>query len=231
MLSCSFSIKLSEINRMNVQRSSSASQVTQMAKNLSAMQETWIQCLGWVDPLEKGMATHPSIPSWEIPWTEEPSESHSVISNSFRLHGLWNSPGQNPGVGAFPFSRGSSQPRNQAGVSALPMDSLPAEPQGKPKNTGVGSLSLLQQIFLTQESNQGLLHCKQILYQLSYEGSPICIFYHIKKKNDLVNSTMFIKFELQKFRVITKISHLCFEMICFKLEDNVPLAMNIKQEP
>ena len=52
------------------------------------------------------------------------------------------------------------------------VDSLPAEPQGKPKNTGVGSLSLLQQIFLTQELNWGLLHCWQIIYQLSYEGSP-----------------------------------------------------------
>ena len=46
--------------------------------------------------------------------------------------------------------------------------SLPAEPQGKPKNTGVGSLSLLQWVFLTQEPNQGLLHCRWILYQLSY---------------------------------------------------------------
>ena len=55
----------------------------------------------------------------------------------------------------------------------LQADSLPAEPQGKPKNTGVGSPSLLQQIFLTQESNQGLLHCRRILYQLSYEGSPV----------------------------------------------------------
>ena len=52
------------------------------------------------------------------------------------------------------------------------MDSLPAEPEGKPKNTGVGSLSLLQKIFPTQESNQGLLHCRQILYQLSYQGNP-----------------------------------------------------------
>ena len=49
------------------------------------------------------------------------------------------------------------------------MDSLPAELQGKPKNTGVGSLLLLQQIFPTQESNQGLLCCRRILYQLSYE--------------------------------------------------------------
>ena len=54
----------------------------------------------------------------------------------------------------------------------LQVDSLPAEPLGKPKNTRVGSLSLLQRIFPTQESNWGLLHCRQILYQLSYKGSP-----------------------------------------------------------
>ena len=53
------------------------------------------------------------------------------------------------------------------------LDSLPTELPGKPKNTGMGSLSLLQGIFLTQELNWGLLHCRQILYQLSYEGSPI----------------------------------------------------------
>ena len=47
---------------------------------------------------------------------------------------------------AFLFSRGSSQPMNPT----LQVDSLPAESQGKPKNTGVGSLSLLQQIFLIQ---------------------------------------------------------------------------------
>ena len=40
------------------------------------------------------------------------------------------------------------------------------------QNTGVGSLSLLQGIFLTQESNRGLLHCRQILYQLNPKGSP-----------------------------------------------------------
>ena len=50
-------------------------------------------------------------------------------------------------------------------------DSLPAELPGKLKNTGVGSQSLLQGIFLTQESNEGLLHCRQILYQLNYQGS------------------------------------------------------------
>ena len=51
-------------------------------------------------------------------------------------------------------------------------DSLPAEPPGKPKNTGAGSLSLLQQIFPTQELNQGLLNSRRLLYQLSYQGSP-----------------------------------------------------------
>ena len=54
----------------------------------------------------------------------------------------------------------------------LQTDFLPSEPPGKPKNTGVGSLSLLQGIFPTQESNWGLLNCRQILYQLSYLGSP-----------------------------------------------------------
>ena len=43
----------------------------------------------------------------------------------------------------------------------------------EPKNTGVGSLSLLQGIFPTQGSNQGLLHCRPILYQQSHQGSPV----------------------------------------------------------
>ena len=43
-----------------------------MVKNLPAMQNTWVQSLSWVDPLEKGMATHCSILAWRIPWTEEP---------------------------------------------------------------------------------------------------------------------------------------------------------------
>ena len=73
---------------------------------------------------------------------------------------------------AFPFSRDLPNPGIESRCPALQADSLPAEPQGKPKNTGVGSLSLLQQIFPTQELNWGLLHCRQILYQLRYQGSP-----------------------------------------------------------
>ena len=52
----------------------------------------------------------------------------------------------------------------------LLVDSCPWNSPGQ--NTGVGSISLLQQIFLTQESNQDLLHCRQILYHLSHQGSP-----------------------------------------------------------
>ena len=76
---------------------------------------------------------------------------------------------------AFPFSRDplvDPNPGIEPRSPALQSDSLSTEPQGEPKNTGVGSLSFLQRIFSTQESNQGLLHCRQILYQLSYQGSP-----------------------------------------------------------
>ena len=69
------------------------------------------------------------------------------------------SPGDLPNPGIKPRS------------PTLQADSLPAEPQRKPRNTGVGSLSLLQQIFPAQESDWCLLHCRQILYQLSYQGS------------------------------------------------------------
>ena len=55
-------------------------------------------------------------------------------------------------------------PGNKPGSPALQADSFPAEPQGKPKNIGVGSLSLLQQIFPSQELNQGILHCRWILF-------------------------------------------------------------------
>ena len=73
---------------------------------------------------------------------------------------------------AFPFSTRSSQARIEPRSPALQADSLPAEPQEKLRNTGVGNLALLQRIFLTQELSWGLLHCRRILYHLSYQGSP-----------------------------------------------------------
>ena len=60
----------------------------------------------------------------------------------------------------------------------MQMDSLPSKPPGKLENTGVGNLSFLQGIFLTQELNQGILHCRRILYQLSYQESPTLTIYY-----------------------------------------------------
>ena len=57
-----------------------ASLVAQLVKNLPAMQETWVQSLGWEDPLEEGMATHSNILDWRIPWTEEPGGLQSIGS-------------------------------------------------------------------------------------------------------------------------------------------------------
>ena len=47
-------------------------------KNLLANQETWVRSLGWEETLEKGKATHSSIPAWRIPWAEEPGEPQSM---------------------------------------------------------------------------------------------------------------------------------------------------------
>ena len=105
------------------------------------------------------------------------SESRSVVSDSLRLHELyspWNSPGQNTRVGSLSLPQGIFPTQGlNLGLPSLQADSLPTETQEKPKNTGVGSLSLLQRIFPTQKSKQGLLHCRQILYQLRYQGSQV----------------------------------------------------------
>ena len=67
----------------------------------------------------------------------------------------------------IPCSRESSQPKSPV----LQTHSLPSAPPEKPKSTGVDSLSLLEGNFQTQKRNQGLLHGRQILYQLCYPGS------------------------------------------------------------
>ena len=104
---------------------------------------------------------------------------------------------------AIPFSRGSSQPRNRTQVSCTAGFSLQAEPQGKPKNTGMGSLSLLQGIFRTPELNRGLLYCRQILYQLSYQGN-----YKLKfsfKKCDL--QCLLHRFGVKSFTILSHIKY------------------------
>src|SRR5574337_1118862 len=116
------------------------------------------------------------------PWT--------IQSMEFSRPEYWSgypfpSPGDLPNPGIEPRS------------STLQADCLPAEPQGKPKNTGVGSLSFLQWIFPTQEWNQGLLHCRRILYQPSYKGSP-CFFPNIS------TSYLSLSLSLSSFSVETK---------------------------
>ena len=105
--------------------------------------------------------------------------SHSVVSDSLSPYGLWPARHLCP----WGFSRQEywselpclppGNTPHHLGIKprspALQVDSLPSEPPGKTKNTQVGSLSILQGIFPTQELNWGLLHCRWILYQLSYQ--------------------------------------------------------------
>ena len=56
----------------------------QRLKCLPAVWETWVQSLGWEDPLEKEMATHSSTLAWRIPWTEEPGRLQSMGSQRVR---------------------------------------------------------------------------------------------------------------------------------------------------
>ena len=105
------------------------------------------------------------------PWTVA---CQAPLSMGFIRQGYWSGlpcspPGDlpNPGI----------QPRSPT----LQAYSLPNEPPGRPRNTGVGSLSLLQGIFPIQELNWGLLHCRRIPYQLSYWGSPLLFKFRILK--------------------------------------------------
>ena len=121
-----------------------------------------------------------------------------------RLLYPWDSPGKNAVLGCYALLQGIFPTQGLSPGSYTAGDSLPSEPPGKPKNTGVGSLSLLQGIFVTQELNWGLLRIRQILYQLSHQGSlPVTIsagktnFWHkspsasiFKKCRDLHGSLM-----------------------------------------
>ena len=61
-----------------------ASLIAQLVKTLPAVQETWVRSPGCEDPLEEGMATHSSILTWRIPWTEEPGGLQSMGSQRVR---------------------------------------------------------------------------------------------------------------------------------------------------
>ena len=103
--------------------------------------------------------------------------SHSVMSDSLQPHGLQPTRllvhGKNTGVGCHPPLGDLPNPGIEPRCPTMQADSLPSEPPGKPMNTGLGSLCLLQGIFLTQESNQGLLHYRQILYHFRHQFSSV----------------------------------------------------------
>ena len=105
------------------------------------------------------------------------------MSDCLQPHGLyspWNSPGQKTGLGSCSLFQGIFATQGLIpGLLHCRQIFLPAEPPGKPKNTGVvalkqlsssSSLFLLQWIFPTQDLDWSLLHCRWILYQLSYQG-------------------------------------------------------------
>ena len=94
----------------------------------------------------------------------------SLISSVFYIFFIYSS---------VPSSKGSSQLRDLIQFSHMAGRFFTSQPPGKPKNIGLGSLSLLQQIFPIQELNQHLLHWRQILYQLSYQGSPYIFLLYI----------------------------------------------------
>ena len=84
LFSLSFSLYLSfSLSLLSYKNTTSlprASLVAQTVKNLPATQDTWVQSLGWEDPLEKRMVTPSSNLAWRIPWTEEPSSLQSTGS-------------------------------------------------------------------------------------------------------------------------------------------------------
>ena len=121
----------------------------------------------------------PALQADSLP-AELPGKPKNIQSTEFSRPDHWNgqpSPGDLPNPGIKPRS------------PALQADSSPAEPPGKPKNTEVGSLSLLQRIFPTQESNPGLPHCRQILHQLSHQGSPQLRNLEVIQRHSILTAT------------------------------------------
>ena len=102
--------------------------MAQTVKNQRVIQETWVQSLGWEDPLEKGMATHSSILAWRILWTEEPDRLQSVYSCL-----------ENPTDGAAWWAAISGVPQNQTRLKQLSSSSSSAKtesPEINPRTYG-----------------------------------------------------------------------------------------------
>ena len=146
---------------------------------------------------------------------------------------------------AYPFSSGSSQPRNWTRVFCFAgrffinwaireadkvkvTQSCPTwqphglySPWNSPgPNSGVGSLSLLQGIFPTQGSKQGLPRCRQILYQLSHKGSPIAIYCQLIRGGKMTRCLFYIS-DLEYHFCEKHLEYLYFQLlnysVCYKV--------------
>ena len=132
-----------------------ASLVAQMVKNPPAMQETWVQSLGWEDPLEKGTATHSSILAWRIPWTEEPGRLQSMGLQTVRHDWAAFFSSFSKLEGVYVLSR--LVVSDSLWTHGLYPSRLLCPWDYPGKNTGLGCHFLLQGIFPTQGSNSNLL--------------------------------------------------------------------------
>ena len=120
------------------------------------------------------------------------------------VHG--DSPSKNTGVDCHALLQGNLPNKGiKPRYPALQMNSLLSEPPGKHKNAGVGSLSLLQGNFPTQESNWGLLLCKRICYQLSYQGSP---FQHCCPANNFISTIFLDSIHMHQYMILFSLSDL-----------------------
>ena len=148
--------------------------------------------LTWPDWYWTGVHTRKCIQSLRHVWlfaTSRAVAHQAPLSMGFCRQEYWNGlpyapPGDlhNPGI----------EPR----PPALHVDSLLSEPPGKPKNIGVGSLSHLQRIFLTQESNRCLLHCRRFLYHWATLET------HVRKGIYYILSTMLATLSMSSYSIL-----------------------------
>ena len=160
-----------------------------MVKSLPAMQETWVLSLGQEDPLEKEMATHSSTLAWKIPWTrslvgyslwgcKESDTTEQLHLLFWWSSGCWKFEHRIYIISVSTFLSVSAQ---ACPILCNSMDFSP------PPSTLSMEFSrqeywstfhwmptldaiAIQEIFLTQGLNPGLLHCRQTLYHLSHQG-------------------------------------------------------------
>ena len=145
---------VSKISRRNINNLRCANDTTLMAESKEELKSLWMKVKEETEKTDLKLSikkkskiiTSGPLTSWQIKGEKYWSGSPFPFLGDF----------PNPGI----------EPRSPT----LQVDSFPAEPQEKPKNTGVHSLSFLQRIFPTQESIWSLLHCRWILYQLSYQA-------------------------------------------------------------